>query len=264
MVGVVFVLAVSVVTERTKVGCWQNSISAYYYTPVRAILVGGLMAVGLSLIVIKGATAWEDATLNFAGMFAPVVAVVPTTDVGDCWSVEPIPPPVEPDGSLAGWVVANIDNNMTALLIAGIAGLLVALVIAMIATRNPLAVVQVGDVGTRLGLLGAMVLLLLGTAAFAWWDDFDTNAHGVAAVAMFAFLAAAVAGAAWHLRDRPTDRVYFWIYTTIAVLMVAAALLLFAVRSDWAHATLIVETIEIALFGAFWLAQTAQYWNDTA
>jgi hypothetical protein len=161
-------------------------------------------------------------------------------------------------------VVANIDNNMTALLITGIAGLLVALAIATITTRDPLAVVRVGDVGTRLGLLGAMVLLLVGAAAFAWWDDFDTLAHGVAAVAMFAFLAAAVGGAAWQLRNRPTDRFYLWIYTAIAALMVAAALFLFTVGSSWEHRTLILETIEIALFAAFWLAQTAQHWNETA
>jgi hypothetical protein len=264
MIGVVGLLAVSVVVERSDVDCWQNSISAYYYTPVRAILVGGLMAVGLCLIVIKGGTAWEDATLNFAGMLAPVVAVVPTTDVGVCWSVEPRPRPIEPDGSLAGWVVANIDNNITALLVTGIAGLLVALVIAMIATGDALAVVRVGDLGTRLGLLGAMLLLLFGAAAFAWWDNFDTQAHGIAAVAMFAFLAAGVAGGAWQLRHSQTDRVYFWIYAAIAVLMVATAVVLLTVGSGWQHMVLILETIEIALFAAFWLAQTAQHWNETA
>jgi hypothetical protein len=81
---------------------------------------------------------------------------------------------------------------------------------------------------------------------------------------MFAFLAAAVGGAAWQLRNRSTDRFYFWIYTAIAVLMVAAALFLFTVGSNWEHRTLILETIEIALFAAFWLAQTAQHWNETA
>jgi hypothetical protein len=264
MVGVVVLLATSVIIERTKVDCWQNSISAYYYTPVRAILVGGLMAVGLCLIVIKGRTAWEDASLNFAGMFAPVVAVVPTTDVGACWSIEPRPRPIEPDGSLADWVVANIDNNIPALLIAGIAGLLVALVIAMIATGNVFAVTQVGDLGTRLGLLGAMIVLVGGAVAYVAWDDFDTHAHGVAAVLMFAFLAAAVAGNAWRLRHVPTERFYFLLYAAIAVAMVASAVVLLIFGRDWQHMVLILETIEIALFGTFWLAQTAQHWNETA
>ncbi|MBA3654232.1 MAG: hypothetical protein H0W70_08560 [Actinobacteria bacterium] len=49
-------LAVSILLEHHNVvgGCWQTSISAYYYTPVRAVFVGALMAIGLSLIVIKG------------------------------------------------------------------------------------------------------------------------------------------------------------------------------------------------------------------
>jgi hypothetical protein len=89
MVGAVALLGVSVVIERTNVDCWQTSVSAYYYTPVRSVFVGVLMAIGLCLIVIKGSTPWEDATLNAAGMLAPVVAVVPTTDVGVCWSQSP-------------------------------------------------------------------------------------------------------------------------------------------------------------------------------
>jgi hypothetical protein len=83
MIGAVVLLAASIAIERSKVDCWQTWISAYYYTPVRAIFVGSMIAVGLSLIVYKG-RAWEDACLNFAGMLAPVVAVVPTTDVGRC------------------------------------------------------------------------------------------------------------------------------------------------------------------------------------
>jgi hypothetical protein len=118
MVGAVVLLAASIAIERSKVDCWQTSISAYYYTPVRAIFVGSMIAVDLSLIVYKG-RAWEDVCLNFAGMLAPVVAVVPTTDVGRCWSVAPSPLPVNADGSLADWVVTNIDNNIYALLIAG-------------------------------------------------------------------------------------------------------------------------------------------------
>ena len=125
MVGAVLLLAVSIAIERAQVDCWQTSVSAYYYTPVRAIFVGVLMAVGLCLIAIKGSTTWEDATLNAAGMLAPIVAVVPTSDVGTCWSQTPRPLPVNDDGQLADWVVANIDNNITALIVTGIVGLVV-------------------------------------------------------------------------------------------------------------------------------------------
>lgn len=263
MVGAVVLLGVSIVIERSNVDCWQTSVSAYYYTPVRAIFVGMLLAIGLCLIVIKGSTAWEDATLNAAGMLAPVVAVVPTTDVGECWSQSPGRLPVDDDGNLAAWVTANIDNNITALLITGIAGLLVAAVIATIATNNVRAVAEVGDIGMRLGLLAAMVFLLTGAALFVWWDDFDTRAHGIAAVLMFLFLALAVGGNAWNRRNDPAPRAYFWLYATIAAAMVIAPLIMFPLGSQWQHMVLVLEATEITLFAVFWLVQTKEHWGET-
>lgn len=263
MVGAVVLLGVSILIERSNVDCWQTSVSAYYYTPVRAIFVGMLMAIGLCLIVIKGSTAWEDATLNAAGMLAPIVAVVPTTDVGECWSQSPGPLPVDDDGNLASWVVANIDNNITALLVTGIAGLLVAAVIASIATSNLKAVAEVGDVGMRLGLLAAMVFLLVGAGLFVVWDDFDTRAHGIAAVLMFFFLALAVGGNAWQRRGDPAPRVYFWLYASIAAAMLIAPAIMFPLGSSWRHMVLVLEATEITLFAVFWLVQTKEHWRET-
>ena len=263
MVGAVVLLGVSIVIERSNVDCWQTSVSAYYYTPVRAIFVGMLLAIGLCLIVIKGSTTWEDATLNAAGMLAPIVAVVPTTDVGECWSQSPGRLPVDDDGNLAAWVTANIDNNITALLITGIAGLIVAAVIASIATNNVKAVAEVGDIGMRLGLLAAMVFLLTGAALFIWWDDFDTRAHGIAAVLMFLFLALAVGGNAWKRRHDRGPRIYFWLYTTIAAAMVIAPAIMFPLGPEWQHMVLVLEATEITLFAVFWLVQTKEHWGET-
>ncbi len=263
MVGAVVLLGVSILVERSGLSCWQTSVSAYYYTPVRAIFVGVLMAVGLSLIVIKGSTAWEDATLNAAGMLAPVVAVVPTTDVGRCWSQSPGPLPVDGDGNLASWVTANIDNNITALLITGIAGLLVAAVIASIATSNIRAVAEVGDIGMRLGLAAAMAFLLVGTGLFVLWDNFNTRAHGIAAVLMFFFLALAVGGNAWDRRGDPAPRTYFCLYAAIAAAMVIAPAIMFPLGSSWRHMVLVLEATEITLFAVFWLVQTREHWDET-
>src|SRR5437867_185942 len=156
-------LAVSIAIERSKVSCWQTSISAYYYTPVRAIFVGVLIAVGLSLIVYKGRTSLEDVCLNFAGMFAPVVAIAPTTDVGRCWSIAPNPLPVQADGSLATWVVTNIHNNFYSLLIAGGVGLAVALILAIVVRGTVRAPLEV-DRGASLSLFFTGLALLFG-----WW-----------------------------------------------------------------------------------------------
>ena len=269
MVGAAVLLAVSIGIERANVldadlDCWQQSVSAYYYTPVRAVFVGVLLAIGLCLIVIKGSTTWEDSTLNAAGMLAPVVAVVPTTDVGECWSEAPGRLPITDNGELASWVVANIDNNIAALLITGIAGLVVAAVIASIATRNVRAVAEVGAVEMRVSLLAAMGFLLAGAALFVWWDDFPTRAHGLAAVLMFLFLALAVGGNAWELRNDPSARGYFATYVAIATGMIIAPLVMFPLGSDWNHMVLVLETVMIVLFAAYWLLQTREHWNETA
>lgn len=266
MAGTVALLIAAVTFERAEVDCWQTSVSAYYYTPVRAIFVGGLLAIGLSLIVIKGSTAWEDACLNVAGMLAPVVALVPTSNVGKCWSVEPNPLPVKPDGSLADWVVANIDNNIQALLVTGFAGLVVSFLIASVATvatKNLRAVAEIGETGTRLGLLIAFALIVVGYLAFRLWDDFDTKSHFVAAISMFVFLALAVSSNALQLRAKTDKRAYFRLYVGIAVLMVLAAAVLFTVTRDWDYKVLVLEASEIALFAAFWLVQTKEHWNET-
>ena len=263
MVGAVVLLGVSILIERSNVDCWQTSVSAYYYTPVRAIFVGVLLTIGLCLIVIKGSTAWEDASLNAAGMLAPVVAVVPTTDVGECWSQSPGRLPVDADGHLAPWVIANIGNNITALLITGIAGLLVAAVIASIATSNVKAVAEVGDRSMRLGLLAAMAFLIAGAALFVLWDGFETRAHGIAAVLMFLFLALAVGGNAWDRRSDPGQRTYFWWYATIAAAMVIVPAIMFPLGSSWRHMVLVLEATEITLFAIFWLVQTRQHWGET-
>ena len=274
MIGAVVLLGASVLLEHDKVasGCWQTSISAYYYTPVRAVFVGALIAIGLSLIVLKGATMVEDAALNVAGMLAPVVALVPTSDVGRCWSITPVPLPTVPnpngDDPLNTWVLANIDNNVRALIFAGFAGLGVAAILAMVALavgrrrgeQKGLADAWRPDVrGTTLGLVGALALLIVATLLFHHWDDFDTRAHGFAAILMFAALAVAVVINARECQA--TGRhTYAVLYLVIAALMVAGGGLMFL---DYDHKVLAVELVEISLFGLYWSVQTRELWDTT-
>jgi hypothetical protein len=265
IIGAVVLLATSILLEYAKAGCIQTSVSAYYYTPVRAIFVGSLCAVGLSLIVFKGRTIAEDATLNGAGMLAPVVAVAPTIDVGGCYSVAPNPLPVEADGSLATWVVTNIQNNFNALLIAGAIGLGVALVIAFVSARLaeqsiPDTVRRV-DLATRISLAGTAAALVIGWSLSASWDDFDTKAHGWAAVAMFGFLILAIVFRAWSYRQQ-NDAVWR-IYVGVAVLMVLGAAVIVGTRVFGRYTVFWLETWEIFWFLGYWLAQTVKNWRET-
>lgn len=277
MVGAVVLLAASVLLEHRRVGprdCWQTSISAYYFTPVRAIFVGVLMAVGLSLIVIKGSTEPEDLCLNLAGMLAPVVALVPTSDDGGrCWSEPPTSLPIVKDLAghehLASWVVADIRNNVTALLCAGFIGLAAAAVIAALAVavgrrrgeRRSMADAWTKENrGSFLSLLVALGILSGGALVFLRYPTgFEVHAHLLTAGAMFAVLA--VVAAINAIECRRAHRLwYFRLYLGIAALMAAAAGLL-ALR--WKHKLFATEVIEITLFAAFWLVQTRELWNDT-
>jgi hypothetical protein len=261
MVAAVLLLAASIGIERSKVDCWQTSISAYYYTPVRAIFVGTLIAVGLALIVYKGRNTWEDTSLNFAGMMAPVVAIAPTTDVGRCWSVEPRPLPVREDGSLAEWVLTNIDNNMYALLIAGGAGIGLAAVTSMVVNRNVRAPFKEGGLGTRVSLTVTAVVLLAAWWLIQNWDDFNTRAHGYAAVLMFVFLIGAIiAKTVEHWAQR--EKAWFRVYAVIAALMVLGGILIPTTRIFGEHTVFALEAYQIAFFAVYWMVQTAENWGE--
>jgi hypothetical protein len=271
MVGAVVLLAASIGIERSKVDCWQTSISAYYYTPVRAIFVGTLIAVALALIAYKGRGPWEDVSLNLAGMLAPVVAVVPTTDVGRCWSLPPIPLPVKDDGSLAEWVMANIDNNIYALLIAGLLGLAISAIIAMInrvsnrSNQRVIARPQVEGT-TKIGLALTTLTLLSSWWLIQNWDDFDTEAHGYAAVLTFVFLIGAIlANVIENWRKRREERrhkVWSWVYMVVAALMVLGGIFIWLTRIFDEHTVFALEAYELTLFALYWIAQTAENWFE--
>ena len=57
----------------------QGSISAYYHTSMGDVFVGSLCAIGVFLYFYKGVTTKENIALNFAGVFAVLVALLPTS-----------------------------------------------------------------------------------------------------------------------------------------------------------------------------------------
>lgn len=262
MVGAVVLLATSIGLERLLVTCWQTSISGYYYTPVRAILVGALMAIGLSLVVVAGRTEPEDALLNVAGMLAPVVALVPTTEVVTCWSAEPARFPVDED-SFAAFFRTAITNNMGALLVTGALALLLTAVLGSASRGGPRVAMQSLQPGSRWGLYAAVALVGVTAAGLRWWSGFDTHAHDIAAVAMFACLVAVVWSNA-RSAARTGQESYRTAYRVIAVAMVVPALLLVPAFERFGHRVFVVEAVEVGLFAVFWVLQTRQSWHHEA
>jgi len=249
IVVVVLSLLASVVIERVRAGCWQGSISAYHYTPAQAVLVGALVALGVSLVAIKGSTDVEDVLLNVAGVLAPIVAFVPTAPPSDSCAATAF--------AAADSAETSINNNILGLAIGGAVAIVAAYVAARIqgkATRRRV------DRPTVIGLVVAAVLLVAGLIWWGWFrDSFVERAHGGAAVAMFGLL-----GVVMVLNARSAGQGYRQCYAVTAALMalgVAIAILGKVVDGDWRHQILWLELLQLVPFGIYWGAQTLEHWN---
>ena len=235
--------------------CLQDSISAYYYTPVQAAFVGVLVAVAVCLVAIKGSTEWEDVLLNAAGMFAPIVAFVPTPQPGTCRSV-PVP---------AFDTDANVSNNVGALLVMGVVAVLGTALVAREERRA-----GHWERSSALGLATSAVLLVIVAAAFVWArPGFLDVAHYAAAIAMFACIVGVVLinarGLGQNRAISGATRVEAYVnrYVVIAALMIGSlvVMLLWRWATGWQHAVLWIEGVLIVLFAAFWSVQTVELWN---
>lgn len=244
MVALVFGLGVAILVERSKAGCFQGSISAYFYTPVRGYFVGALVAIGVCLVSLKGNTPAEDVLLNLAGAFAPVVALVPTPGTGHCASVL-----YNTRGR-----DADIANNMTALLVVG--GLGLALVLALVREAEPRRVAAPAPIGW----LVAFAAWLVGLVVFvAFRKLFVTSAHYTAAILMFGCIYLVVRA---NAIDTTNDRVRAW-YRAVRWGMVAAAVVFGAAGlAGWGYWVLGIEVALITLFAVFWVVQTAELWRQ--
>ena len=254
MIGLVVALLSAVLYEHAQApgGCWQESISAYWYTPAQGALVGTLVTIGVCLVCLKGSTEAEDVLLNLAGICAPVVALVPTPDRGGCASVP----------AAAAGRDAEVANNVTALLVAG------GLALAVVGVLTAVGLVR----GTRqrpgpTAVAGFAVVTVVYTATLAvflgargWFVD---HGHVVAAGGMFGLVFLTVCVDAVDFRTSRTARRGNR-YTWVAVLMALAAgvHVVLIVALHWDHWALSLETTLILLFALFWLLQTVELWNE--
>lgn len=259
MIGMVVLIGAAVLHEWWATGwrCLQPSISDYYYTPARGVLVGALVAVGVCMVVVKGNTDWEDILLNIGGAVAPLIALVPTPRQGTCRSV-----PVEVSDT-----AANVANNVFALLVLGLGGIIVTIAVA----RRALQPGQQLQPAVRFGVLGMVVLYVVVLVAFfAARSSFLEHAHYAAAAVLFACMVVVIAINAWAYGRRhrsgvvPTPADYANAYAAVAVVMVAAVALMLAYRAifGWVHAVLWIEGVLIVCFGVFWALQTRELWSE--
>ena len=267
IVAVVLVLFVSLALQigadhgRLATGeeWWHASISAYFYSPVQSIFVGALVGIGTCLVAIKGRRGAEEVLLNFAGMFAFVVALVPTPlDAAMCTG-EPY----------CVDVPERVGNNIGTLLLVG--G--VVLLLATWPRRRDL----VDAAGVDLWLTW---LTWAGTGAWLlWWPKgFVAYAHYAAAVLLFVCLVAVawINGSDRVVRAQALEQLrgmsaaayrvwYRWIAVVMAVVLVgglATMVVLDRYVPDLFPQTLfVVEAVLMLVFALFWVLQTIQFWD---
>jgi len=254
MAVMIVLLGTAVLVERSRATCWQTSLSAYYFTSAHAVFIAALCGLGAMLIVYKGANDTEDVLLNLAGILAFVVAMVPTS--------RPL--------LLCGTADLNAGGQFA---IPNTWAVVVALVVSRAASwwmyhrtdtqprRSPLGTVALW---VQRALLAAGLVAL--TLAPGW---FRANAHGVAAVAMFAAIILTVAITAVMAGHQDVDqcphrRRYQRAYAAIAAVMVltlAAAVGLHQFLDGFNHAVIVVEAALVAEFAVYWIVQTVELWG---
>jgi hypothetical protein len=264
LVALVVFLGASIITTHrhaySRDDGWQTSISAYFYTSSHSVFIASLCAVGICLIVYRGRTTTEDALLNFSGLLAFVVGLVPT-------GREPLRGPGLPcDFDTALFA----ENGVWALLFAStIAGIAVVILYARAwvdALRQP-------D-GRRMRILeallscGLLAALIVGAGYF--FDDpllFTEKAHGVAALAMFGGIILVVVHYAFYSALRPDHKgrfigLYIGLATAMLVTVIVAwRLHVFGGADRPSHGIIAVETLLIVEFALFWLLQSFDLWK---
>ena len=266
VVAAALLLMASLVLEiiRTS-GLQLTSISASFYSPVRNVFVGVLVATGMALIAIMGREKNEDGALNLAGMLAPTIGMLPTT-VG----------PSAPGACQAGVskcipisTLADVENNVSSLLILGLVALVGALVYVL-RTHGP------GSAQLRRMILPALLWLVSAVLWLFARELMFVHGHNLAAFFFFLLLAwvarinamdppegATVLG----LRPQDYQRGYQVISWAMIVTIVLTAVYDIGILLTWfpdpfPQWFFVAESVLLALLIAFWILQTAHFWHD--
>jgi hypothetical protein len=242
------------------------SISDYYWTPVRSVFVGSLVALGVGMVVLKADNELEDIVLNIGGVLAPVVAFVPAPQLGTCV----VAPGSGPRPALPQDTVDAITNNVSALLVAGAVGLIIFAALAYGVRdldpdrrRLPRNIRVARAVGT-----GVVVAVFVG--GWLWFRagraGFECHAHAAAAITLFVCIIVVTAlNAVTRTLDglaagRPLPRAALNQYSAIALLMAVVLAVGLLTYPAWLHAILFVESGVLLLFLAFWVVQSRELW----
>lgn len=252
--GTVVVIFAAVALAAASVG-WLTSVSDYFYTPARNALVGALIAAALALVALSG-RGTERALLDAAALFAPLIAIVPTTLAPG--SVPGIAVPCS-DRCFPPAFEAEVANGVATYLVVGLLTVLVGLL--LVALRQ----LKLAVVGFSL-VVSTGVLAIVGACWLFARDAFLAQGHFVATIAFFALFATVAVLNAFPRRGAPPPLVFRLLYVAIAASLVAVLVVYIALLPT-ADATglpvvLIAEAAALALFFGFWVIQGIEKWHE--
>jgi len=252
IVGLLVALGAAVTYQRFGVHCGLGSVSAYFYTPARSVFVGGLVGLGASMIALRGMNLPEEIFLNVGGVFAFLVAFVPT-----------------PGGSAACQdpdvrVTASVQDNIIALLIVGgvaIAGAIIILARGWKDVRQDHRPWVLVEVIIILALWTGTLIALLGYLSWA-----VGHLHVISAISLAVCIIAVAGSNAFRPKpddsgapapgqlSKPTRPLYGW----IAVGMFVMSVLLLILSVTNVISVYWLEIAVAAMFALFWTVQTIQ------
>lgn len=240
LVVLLLALLLAVVAESALTGCRPASLSAYYWTGARDVLVGALVAIGALLVVDTGIDDVEDALLDLAGLLAVAVALVPTTTVPSCAEV-----------------AAATTTSGTSLLALLVAAAVTWALRTAAAVRGGLdrAAASVRVAGSVL----VTVAVLTGTVAP---DALREHGHDVAAVLLLVALVAVVL--VHGFRARAVSARWAAAYSTLGaaqLLTLAAVVALHLLAPGRVAVVLTVEAALVGLFALYWVLETVERWR---
>ncbi|WP_124710514.1 hypothetical protein [Gordonia insulae] len=248
MVSLIAMLAFAVFGDSIASHDIRFSISDYYDSSARAVFIATLCAMGAMLMAYKGRTEIEDVLLNFAGFLAFLVAFIPTNT-----------PDRQPDPPL-DWIVKNAWTAV-------FGGLFAMTVWALLSGAGRFATPPRPTLAGLVVRVLALAPVVVVVAQVTWFDTATrVSPHGVAAVSMFVMLTGVVVlnGLVVMAGDVPVKYAR-WYFGTALVMLVTIVVAIVATLSGWgAGVNLIfwVEWVLLAAFGAFWIVQTFERWDE--
>ncbi len=234
-----------------------DSLSSYHGGQYRDLFVGGLIGTAVALLGYWGVTPIEDYTLNVAGFYATIVALVPNDIAAQI-------------GEMA--TSGQTSPRDVVRVILGGALVTVAAFVFVDYTRSGWSM---GWLAKGPGLLRNLTLTSLAVlAAYAVWlavnvvNPATTFAwvHTPAAVLLFIHLGIAVAAQGWQwmpqaIEPSPARR---RLYRAVVVGMLAAPVVVWLLLGLWLklpQAVLVLEVIEVLLFAVFWISEIGRFWK---